>query len=54
MDITDIRLKINEYYYLDELENLNISEGTSPIIYKQLENYKKLFYTNNDICHSPK
>lgn len=41
LDVKNIRVKLNECYYPDELQNLHTSEGNYAIMYEQYQDYKK-------------
>lgn len=44
MNVQNIRVKWNEYYYPDELQNLSISNGSYAMMYEQFSDYDKVFF----------
>lgn len=54
MDAQNIRLKFNENYYSEKLQNLNISDGNCAIIYEQFQDCKNVYSIIDEMYYSPK
>ena len=52
-NVKNIRIKLNECYYPYKLQNLNISEGNYAIMYQMYQDYKNIFYKNNEMYYNP-
>lgn len=54
MFVKNIRVKLNGHYYPDELINLDINNDKFRIMYQMYQDYKKIYYNNNEMYYSPR
>lgn len=52
--VKNIRVKLNGHYYPDELMNLDINNNKFRIMYQMYQDYKKVYYNNNEMYYNPK
>lgn len=53
VDVRNIRVKINESYYPEEMINLDIKEGNYTLLYEMYKDYKKSYCKNLNMLYNP-
>lgn len=53
LNVKNIRVKINDNVYPEELLNLNIAEGNYSLAYEMYKDYKNVYSDNNDMLYDP-
>lgn len=51
MNVKNIRVKINENVYPEEMENLNITDGNYALAYEMYKDFKNVYQNNNDMLY---
>lgn len=51
MNVKNIRVKINENIYPEEMENLNITDGNYALAFEMYKDFKNVYQNNNDMLY---
>lgn len=53
VNVKNIRVKINDAQYPEELQNFDIDNGNYTLAYEMLKDFKNVYSNNNDMIYSP-
>lgn len=51
MNVKNIRVKVNENVYPEEMENMNIHDGNYALAYEMYRDFKNVYQDNNDMLY---